>query len=187
MSQQSISDSGVIKWFAEARGYGFLITPAHRGDLFFHIRDYTGPALPKAGDKVSFVLGTGRDGRSAAKNVRFLSEGERPDHRPYHGKPTQKTTHGGVGGATVGFVIGSVLGPVGAIVGAVLGASITNTVQITETCLRCGGVGNVTAITPQHIGFQCEKCRAFWKKRNRDNLTPEQVSQPSNERPRSDA
>jgi len=48
---------------------------------------------------------------------------------------------------------------------------------ITGTCLRCGGTGHVTAITPEFIGFQCEKCRAFWKKRNRDNLRPEEVTQ----------
>ena len=176
MSHQKDLETGIVKWFAETKGYGFLTSPAHSGDLFFHARDYSGSAVPKAGDAVEFVLGGGRDGRPAAKQVRFLSAGERQEHRPYFGKATEKTTHGGVSGAAVGLLIGSVLGPVGAIVGAVLGASVKNTEPITDTCLRCGGVGNVTAITPQYIGFQCKKCRAFWKKRNRDDLKPEQVS-----------
>ncbi len=171
------SESGVIKWFSEAKGYGFLIGATDSDDLFFHIRDYTGSAQPKLGDKVSYVIGAGKDGRVQAKCLRFISGGERHDHRPYYGKPTEKTTHGGVGGAAIGLVLGSALGPVGAVIGAIIGGSFRDTRKINDTCLRCGGVGNVTAITPQYIGFQCEKCRAFWKKRNHENLTLEQVSQ----------
>jgi polyribonucleotide nucleotidyltransferase len=48
--------------------------------------------------------------------------------------------------------------------------------DITSTCLRCGGKGNVTAIDENFIGFQCESCKAFWKKRNKENLRIDQLN-----------
>ncbi|GAO36357.1 peptidyl-tRNA hydrolase [Sulfuricella sp. T08] len=41
--------------------------------------------------------------------------------------------------------------------------------EINSTCLKCGGIGQVTARDGVYIGFQCPKCKSFWKKR--DNQT----------------
>ena len=33
----------------------------------------------------------------------------------------------------------------------------------TSTCLKCGGSGRFTAADGRYVGFQCEKCKRFWK------------------------
>ena len=47
--------------------------------------------------------------------------------------------------------------------------------EITSPCLRCGGTGHVTNIDENFIGFQCENCKSFWKKRNVENLSIDKV------------
>ena len=177
MHDRNSPGRGVVKWFAKTKGYGFILCAEHSDDVFFHIKDYAGTDLPKPGDHVSFSIGEGRAGRPAARQVQHLSRAETVG-RPYYGRVTERTTGGGLGGAATGLLFGAFLGPVGAVLGAVLGG-ISNTQQITETCLRCSGTGHVTAITPAFIGFQCQTCRSFWKKRNRENLRPQDVKQSS--------
>ena len=40
--------------------------------------------------------------------------------------------------------------------------------KLTSTCMKCGGTGHVTAVEDAIIGFQCIKCKAFWRKRDSD-------------------
>jgi hypothetical protein len=80
----------------------------------------------------------------------------------------------------VGGLMGAVLGPVGMILGALIGGAIPHGERLlTSRCLKCGDVGHVTAITPQQIGFQCEKCGSFWKSKNKENLEPAPAREPS--------
>jgi CspA family cold shock protein len=65
----TVSNTGVVKWFDEERGYGFLDT--QDGDLFVHISAAQFGMKLKAGDAVTFeVAPDKKSGRSKAVNVR---------------------------------------------------------------------------------------------------------------------
>lgn len=78
------------------------------------------------------------------------------------------------------------LAPLGGVVGGALGLKLGSMLDkavdkavpdvfITSECLRCGGVGNVTNINEDFIGFQCERCKKFWKKRNKEGISKDNV------------
>ena len=135
---------GIIKWFLYDKGYGYILVKGKGDDLFFHISEYRSEEPIEIGDKVSFKIGIGRNNRPAAKNVSFIARAKKHQHdKPYYGKPTYD-----------GFF-----------------AEIFD-IETTETCMKCGGTGHVTAVDDDYIGFQCEKCYAFWKSRNKDRLSP---------------
>ncbi len=60
--------TGVITEWNEAKGYGFVDDGKHR--VFAHIRDFTErPRNPQPGDKVTYTLGTDRQGRTCAQRI----------------------------------------------------------------------------------------------------------------------
>ena len=66
--------NGTVKWFNAVKGYGF-IQPADGGkDAFVHISAVQRAGLDglHEGQKVEYELVTGRNGRSAAENLRVL-------------------------------------------------------------------------------------------------------------------
>lgn len=66
--------TGTIKWFDESKGYGFVVRDDSRDDIFCHINQVAEECdFPKEGDRVSFVEGTGRDGRPFARRVTITS------------------------------------------------------------------------------------------------------------------
>ncbi len=56
--------SGLVKWFNEEKGYGF-IEQADGRDLFVHYKECRGRI--QQGDRVEYVLGEGKKGPCATK------------------------------------------------------------------------------------------------------------------------
>ena len=66
--------TGTVKWFDTAKGYGF-IQPGDGGkDAFVHISavDRAGLTTLREGQKVSFDLTPGRNGKESAENLKLL-------------------------------------------------------------------------------------------------------------------
>jgi CspA family cold shock protein len=65
--------TGTVKFFRDDKGWGFIIPDEGPREVFFH----SGSLLqknrwPAGDDRVEFAIGTGRDGRVAARDVRIL-------------------------------------------------------------------------------------------------------------------
>jgi CspA family cold shock protein len=65
---------GTVKWFNATKGYGFIQPDAGGKDVFLHVS-----ALERAGlngiadgQKVSFELESGRDGRTSASSIELI-------------------------------------------------------------------------------------------------------------------
>lgn len=58
---------GVVKWFSEEKGYGF-ITDKNNKDYYFHVSDVKGASLPENGQDVYFDSETTQKGYRA-KNI----------------------------------------------------------------------------------------------------------------------
>ena len=62
---------GIVKWFNPAKGYGFIQPDDGSRDVFVHISavEKSGLATLSDGQRVSFELVPGRDGKMAAENL----------------------------------------------------------------------------------------------------------------------
>lgn len=65
--------NGTVKWFNSTKGFGFIQPEDGNRDVFLHISalERAGLQAPADGQKVTFDLEKGRDGRESAVNVRF--------------------------------------------------------------------------------------------------------------------
>lgn len=63
--------TGVVKWFNESKGYGFIAQDEGGADLFAHFRDIEGNGFKTLaeGQKVEFEVKQGQKGLQAA-NIR---------------------------------------------------------------------------------------------------------------------
>jgi CspA family cold shock protein len=62
-----MADTGTVKWFNQAKGYGF-ITPSSGGkDLFAHISEVQGGTVLKEGQQVEYEVTQGKKGPQASK------------------------------------------------------------------------------------------------------------------------
>ncbi len=62
---------GIVKWFNPAKGYGFIEPEDGSKDVFVHISavEKAGLSLLNEGQRVSYDLVSGQDGKTAADNL----------------------------------------------------------------------------------------------------------------------
>lgn len=62
---------GVVKWFDNSKGYGFIVSERLEKDVMLHYSEIQmeGFKAAKTGDKVKFTLETTREQGFSAKNV----------------------------------------------------------------------------------------------------------------------
>lgn len=63
--------NGTVKWFNDTKGFGFIEPEGGNKDVFVHISAVQRAGLTglKDGQKVTFDLEAGRDGRESATNI----------------------------------------------------------------------------------------------------------------------
>ena len=63
--------TGTVKWFNAAKGYGFIEPEDGSGDAFVHISavERAGLATLNEGQRLSFELRPGRNGKPSAENL----------------------------------------------------------------------------------------------------------------------
>ena len=66
--------TGTVKWFNPAKGYGFIEPEECGKDAFVHISavERAGLNTLHEGQKVSYELQPGRDGKSSAENLNLV-------------------------------------------------------------------------------------------------------------------
>tara|TARA_X000000950_G_scaffold289537_1_gene415105 strand:+ start:3135 stop:3374 length:240 start_codon:yes stop_codon:yes gene_type:complete len=68
---------GTVKWFNNAKGYGFIVPESGEADLFAHYSEISmeGYKTLKAGEPVEFELEAGEKGLHAV-NIRSMTEAQ---------------------------------------------------------------------------------------------------------------
>ena len=63
---------GTVKWFNATKGYGFIESEEQASDVFVHITAVQAAGMTdlKEGQKVSFELETGRNGKTSAVDLK---------------------------------------------------------------------------------------------------------------------
>jgi CspA family cold shock protein len=66
--------TGTVKWFNATKGYGFIQPDSGGGDAFVHISavERAGLSTLNEGQKVSYELQQGRNGKSAAEELKIV-------------------------------------------------------------------------------------------------------------------
>ena len=66
--------TGTVKWFNPAKGFGFIEPEDGSNDAFVHISavERAGMSTLREGQKVSYDLEPGRNGKSSAENLTAL-------------------------------------------------------------------------------------------------------------------
>jgi cold shock protein len=69
MSEQKLQ-TGIVRFYSSARGYGFIVRDNGLPDLFVHINDVVGRTELREGLSVQFIPGTDkRNGKPVAQQV----------------------------------------------------------------------------------------------------------------------
>jgi CspA family cold shock protein len=66
--------NGIVKWFDGQRGFGFIQPEDGSKDAFVHISsvEQAGLSMLREGQKVSYELTPGKNGKSAASNIAVI-------------------------------------------------------------------------------------------------------------------
>ena len=66
--------TGTVKWFNAAKGFGFIEPEDGSNDAFVHISavERAGLSTLTEGQKVSYDIQPGRDGKSSAENLSII-------------------------------------------------------------------------------------------------------------------
>lgn len=66
--------SGTVKWFNPTKGFGFIAPDDGAKDVFVHISavERAGLSSLNEGQKVSYVLQAGQNGKSSAENLSLV-------------------------------------------------------------------------------------------------------------------
>ena len=66
--------NGTVKWFNPTKGFGFIEPENGGGDAFVHISavERAGLHTLNEGQKISFELQNGRNGKPAAENLQLI-------------------------------------------------------------------------------------------------------------------
>lgn len=66
--------TGTVKWFNPSKGYGFIQPSDSSKDVFVHISalERAGISYVAEGQRVEFDVAAGRDGRTAAENLKLV-------------------------------------------------------------------------------------------------------------------
>jgi CspA family cold shock protein len=64
--------TGVVKWYNPEKGFGFIAPEGGGKDVFLHVSavEFAGHGDPYEGDRISYDVDKGRDGRESAINLR---------------------------------------------------------------------------------------------------------------------
>jgi len=64
--------TGLVKWYNPVKGFGFIQPEGGGKDVFVHVSavESAGHGDPMEGDRISYDLEKGRDGRLSAINLR---------------------------------------------------------------------------------------------------------------------
>jgi len=64
---------GTVKWFNATKGYGFIESEEQASDVFVHITAVQAAGMTdlQEGQKVSFELETGRNGKTSAVDLKI--------------------------------------------------------------------------------------------------------------------
>lgn len=75
---------GTVKWFNNAKGYGFILPESGEGDIFAHYSaiQMEGYKTLKAGQAVTFDITEGNKGLHAA-NIQAVNSGGAPQEEDY--------------------------------------------------------------------------------------------------------
>jgi CspA family cold shock protein len=67
--------TGTVKWFNPTKGYGFVQPEDGSKDVFLHISEVQKAGLTdvREGDRITFDIQAGNQGKSSAANVRLAS------------------------------------------------------------------------------------------------------------------
>jgi CspA family cold shock protein len=89
MGMSGVKISGKVKWFNNAKGYGFVVEDGKSEDLFAHFSAITmdGYKTLKAGQKVIFDIVQGPKGLHAV-NIDAVKEEAAAAHAPKESKQT---------------------------------------------------------------------------------------------------
>lgn len=66
--------TGTVKWFNATKGYGFVQPDAGGKDVFLHVSalERAGLSSIADGEKISYELESGRDGRTSAASISLV-------------------------------------------------------------------------------------------------------------------